>query len=187
MLLSLALPLALAGAQEEEAVEFNGFYTLSAASGVLVDNGDDTYLLVLESVPAFAPWVTTVESGGMFAGRDTTVRLTGNWAAVPDGLEGSAVMETDGNTLWLTLSEPVYDVELGTLSFSAVIDTIYAAEESKEGPQVPASFGLTTLFIKTNYDFEAALLLGFEARSLETRDLTSGGGNNNNSGAGYNN
>jgi hypothetical protein len=186
-MLSLALPLALAGAQEEDAVEFNGFYTLLATSGTLADNGDDTYTLTLESVPEVAPWVTTVESGSMFAGRDTTVRLTGNWAAVPEGLEGSAVMETDGNTFWLTLSKPMYDIELGVLGFTAVIEDLYAAEESKDGPQVPASFGAATLFLQTDYEFEAALLLGFEARSLETRDLTGGGNSGSNSGAGYHN
>jgi hypothetical protein len=162
LLVVLALPLSMAAAQDEAAPNIPedaaGFYVITAEGGAFDENDDGTFALTLENVPEYTAAVA--QQPTMVAWRAQTLELMGDWAASPDGLEGSAVMEVEGMTLWLTLTNPVYDDSNMTLTFDAVVGDIYAAEESKDGPAAPKSFDLATLFVKIDYDFEAGLFYG---------------------------
>lgn len=176
LLLALALPAMLAGAQEESIVvpeDLMGFYSLSAVSGTLTDNGDGTFALTLADVPEFVPWVTSAPK--LAAGRHEIWYVAGSWAAAPEGLEGKAVLEIEGMSLWLTLSAPVYDSELSTLTFTAAVDEIVSAEESKETPKAPKSFEAATLFVQLDHEFGINFVAGSEARGSDTRELGGGG------------
>lgn len=157
LLVILILPMALVGAQEEDRLvvpeDVAGFYVVNAAAGTLVDNGDETYTLTLESVPEHTPAVA--ESPMMLAWRVGTQNLVNNWADSPDGLEGMAMLEIEDATLWLTLTAPKYDEELN-LSFTASITDIFFVEAVKE-PEPLEVFDEATLFIRMDYDFETGL------------------------------
>jgi hypothetical protein len=169
LLFALVLPLASVGALKDDVdipEDLAGFYVLDATSGTLIDNGDETYTLTLHEVPQDIQSV--INAPYLSTWRYESLSLVSDWAANPDGLEASAVLEFEGVTLWVTLTVPAYDDETGTMSFTARITSIYEAD-AKES-ETPETFDAVTLFICMDYDFATGLLAGFDARHSDTRE-----------------
>ena len=162
----LGLSVAAVNAQDATfPADLAGVMVQPAEGGTLVDNGDGTYLLTLEGVGSITSWLFNAPF--VNAGRADTLSLSLDWAANPDGLIGSGVLDVEEATILMSLSNPAYDDQAGTLSYTATVDTVFPFVELKDA--APEEFGHVTLFITLNADFISGLDTGYETRSEGTR------------------
>ena len=166
ILILVAVPLLLFSfvSAQEESVDFSSYYIQSATAGSLTDNGDGTYLLSLENVPLITPWLIYSPEGR--AGSYETRGLTDDWAFL-EGVQRSAMLEIDGVTLFLTITNPTYDDLFYTATYQVTIDNMMAADPTITEP--PTSFGRSTLFFSSDSVFEAQLAQAFIDRNKEGR------------------
>jgi hypothetical protein len=140
-----------ANAQEDV---YAGFFIQKAESGTMTDNGDGTYTLALQGVGNSFEWLVTSPNAGLGYVDNGEVAL--DWASVPDGLEATAILETQDATLSLTLTGPEYDSMAGSFSYNA---TIIVPEGEKDVPAVP-EFDAATLYIVADTAFVNGLATG---------------------------
>jgi hypothetical protein len=168
LLLVVALPLTSVSAQDNPedtlvaAPELSAVYYLSAASGSFADQGDGTYLLTLEGVGPEIVWLASYP--GLRVYRLSTENLAINWGAGPEGLSADAVLETAGLNIQMLLSSPTYDATAGTQSYVASVVNIITVEDTKEPPELPATFDNAALSIAWTVEFENGLVAGIQVR-----------------------
>lgn len=172
VLLSLALLILIVptlGAQDSAAEE-NSVIAPSiimaqeASSGVLVDNGDDTYTLTLEGVDESLPYLmddAEAPDGGVLE----SAKLLDAWAAVEGLASEGAVLQTPEATVLVTLSAPVFDFISGSVSYTVIVEGVVQEEGAPE-VLLPEVFEESTLFIIVSEEFWAGLAEGYEILGL---------------------
>lgn len=173
LLVILALPVAMIGAQEEEITEGEGFigsYSVVAESGTFTAE-DEGYRLVLNNVPRFVAWVVTTPD--VSAGLMSTNDLIGFWSFQPE-LTATAVISTENENIYLTIGlidADAYDMTTGTLTFSAEVERIESLDSELEASKVklPDEFDFATLFITIDSAFVEGIEAGAILRSEGTR------------------
>jgi hypothetical protein len=164
-LIVLVLPLVPVGAQGEGLLPAPGitavFYQ-SATSGSFVDNGNGSYTLTLEGVGVEVIWL--ISSPSLQVYRVDAATLVADWAAAPESLSTSAVLETADLNIQMTLSSPVYDAVAGTQTYQATVSQVMAIVESKDEPALPETFDSANLSIAWGLEFQDGLVAGIEKR-----------------------
>lgn len=139
LLVVTMLSAVVARADEEIPV---GFFIQNAVSGTMVDGGDGTYTLTLEGVGESVSWLVTAPYQGV--AEFNTGQLALAWVSASEGFEVSGLFQIGDTTFSLNLSNPMYDVEQGAITYTAAV---VVPEGEKEAPEVPESFDAATLYI----------------------------------------
>ena len=84
-----------------------------------------------------------------------------------ENVERSATLETAGISVYLTLTEPVYDDIFFTLTYQAKVDNILAFDESITA--APTAFDRATLYVSLDEIFQAQLYQANIDRTNEGR------------------
>jgi hypothetical protein len=164
-----ALPLVGISAQEDVSGfsdEMSGFIVQPAFSGEFVDNGDDTYTLILESAVDFNSWIVMLPE--FFSANHSLAEFAGDWSFA-DEMAAEAVLQLGDMTIRLTLSTPVFYLVDGRFSYTVVVEEIVSETSSKGGPSLPDSFASATLIIQLDAQFATEYLAARQGRLLETR------------------
>lgn len=135
-----------------------------ATSGVLVDNDDDTYTLMLEGVDESLPYLMDdAESpdGGVLE----STKLLDAWAAVDGLVSEGAVLQTPDATILVTLSAPVFDFISGSVSYTVTVEGVVQEEGAPE-VLLPEVFEDATLYIVASEEFWAGLAEGYQILGL---------------------
>ena len=164
----MGLSVAAVNAQEEASFpeDLDGFMVQTAQAGTLIAGEEGGYILTLAGVNEVTSWL--FDSPFVSAGRADTLTLALDWAAAPDGLVGSAILDIDEATIMLDLTNPRYDVESGDVSYDAEINAIFSYVDLKDD-EVPAGFSNVTLFVSLDTDFLVSLDAGYTTRTEGTR------------------
>lgn len=165
-LLLLIVPTAAAqdAAEEEITIAPSIIMAQEATSGVLVDNGDETYTLTLEGVDESLPYLmddTEAPDGGVLE----SAKLLDAWAAVEGLASQGAVLQTPEATVLVTLSAPVFDFISGSVSYTVTVEGVVQEEGAPE-VLLPEVFEEATLYIIVSEEFWAGLAEGYEILGL---------------------
>ncbi len=164
LLVALLAPMTVSNAQDGEgdplvAVEISAVYFQSAASGSLVDNGNDTYTLTLNEVGPSILWLASMPAPKI---QELNLEpFAASWAASPD-LSAEAALSAAGVDVELTLSAPSYDAEANSITYVATVVSYAAVDGSKA--DLPESFDAANLSIAWSFDFQGGLVAGTMVR-----------------------
>lgn len=151
--------------------ELSGTYLIDLSTvEIAVTDEEDVFTVTANDVSDQINWVVTAPF--INAGVTSTFDFVENWIAAPEGLTAEAIIQTETQGMFLTISNPLYDPELGTLTFTATNVEAYELEESKDGPVIEGEFEDAALYITSNVDFASGILQGAEARLASTRTVS---------------
>lgn len=147
----------------------SGSYIQAASGGSLAQASGSTYTLQLDGVNEFTPWLITVPEFN--AGTYNTFELAFYWSQAEGTLTTTGTLITDSFRLFLTLSNPEYDVVEGTMRYTAVVGDVEPLNEDVTGEfdftaPIPAG---SQLVILADQPFEDAMLASFAANQNEVR------------------
>jgi hypothetical protein len=139
--------------EDEEGFEtpesLSGIIVQTASTGEFIDNGDDTYRLILEGVDeetGVFMWMPNL-SGGIYS----TELLAEEWQSTPDDLAGDAQLELGDMSISMSVTNPVFDSHMGILEY-----TVENYEITPDDPgylELPEYFETATLFVMVDFDF----------------------------------
>jgi hypothetical protein len=161
----------------QEGEDLIGILIQPATSGTLNPNGDGSFTLTLEDAPdSTGVFIWDVpDSTGVFNDNFSALYDNGNffndWDSSPETIIAHALLELDGMTFLLAITNPTYDN--GVVTYTVAIGGIKLLDSDNTILYCPEEFEAVTLYILLNENIFNALQAGREAflgggRSLET-------------------
>lgn len=171
LILVLMFATMLVNAQDETLPDdTTGVIAHVISEGMMVDNGDGTFLLTVNSPLDFAPSV--ISSAEFFRTFNyPLIDLYGDWEFASD-LEVSAVLDMDDVVLELVLTAPTIDMTTG--EFTYLITSATGLTEGKSGFELP-EISSGSLMINMDYAFVEGIMAGRTERISSTRWEGGGG------------
>lgn len=150
-----------------------GTYIINVQSGTF--EATDTENVFELSIVGLEDTITWVFHEPAFrAGQINKAFMTLDWAAAESLPSATAILSTEDEIITLSLRSPLMGEDYNTITYVAeVLDLVPLYEvNAKSTASIPDAFGIGTLAIETNAEFEAALLDGAITRLATLREVS---------------
>ena len=150
-----------------------GTYIISIQSGTLQATGtENEYVIEIVGLEEDITWVFNTPT--FRAGRISKASLTLDWAQAGSDVVTQAILTTEDEVLMLDLYAPNLGGDRNTIRYVATVKDLIPLYEvnAKIGPVMPETFGIATLVIETDAEFEDALLAGARERVQTVREVS---------------